>query len=120
MKKIFEGVYRINRKIGTLNSTPGFKVYGEKLVRKHGKEYRIWDPWRSKLGAAIMKKIKHFPITSDSEILYLGASSGTTASHLADIAKVVYRIFHKKRPKARYKIRNNKVMMRMHGVIKRH
>ena len=97
MKKVFDGVYRVNRGIGTLNSTPGFRVYGEKLVRRGGKEYRIWDPYRSKLGAAIMKKIKHFPITGESEILYLGASSGTTASHIADIAKVVYCVEFSKR-----------------------
>ncbi len=30
------------------------------------------------------------------------------SSEPEDIAKIVYRIFHKKRPKARYKIRNNK------------
>lgn len=86
----FPGVYRIGRKLATRNKTPGFKVYGEKLMRKKGKEYREWDPFRSKLAAAILNSLKSLPIKRDSNVLYLGASGGTTASHIADISEVVY------------------------------
>ncbi|KFM20943.1 Fibrillarin-like rRNA-tRNA 2'-O-methyltransferase protein, partial [Marine Group I thaumarchaeote SCGC AAA799-B03] len=37
----------------TINLVPGIKVYNEKLVEKDGKEYRLWNPLRSKLSAAI-------------------------------------------------------------------
>jgi len=84
-KQIFPGVYRIRRDIATENSTPGFRVYDEKLVRLKGNEYRIWDPYRSKLAAGILKGLKKFPFNSRLNVLYLGASSGTTASHLADV-----------------------------------
>jgi len=84
-KQIFPGVYRIGRDIATENSTPGFRVYDEKLLKSKDREYRLWDPYRSKLAAGILKGLKKFPFDSNSNVLYLGASSGTTASHLADI-----------------------------------
>jgi fibrillarin-like pre-rRNA processing protein len=82
----FKGVYLIEDHISTENLTPRNKVYGEKLVEVEGKEYRIWEPRRSKLGAAIMNGMNNFPFRKDSKVLYLGASSGTTPSHISDIA----------------------------------
>ena len=84
-KQIFPGVYSVGRDIATENSTPGFRVYDERLLKSKGGEYRLWDPHRSKLAAGILKGLKRFPFSPDSNVLYLGASSGTTASHLADI-----------------------------------
>ncbi len=84
MKK-FKGVHQIKGKLATINSSQGFRVYDERLVRKGGKEYRLWDPFRSKIAAAILNGLEEFPFKRNSNILYLGASSGTTASHLADI-----------------------------------
>ena len=49
------------------------------------KELRIWDPRRSKLAAAIRNGLTTFPFKEDSKVLYLGASAGTTPSHLSDI-----------------------------------
>jgi fibrillarin-like pre-rRNA processing protein len=69
----------------TLNLVRGNNVYGEKLVRHDGEEYRIWDPFRSKLAAALKKGMKHLPIKNGSKVLYLGASTGTTVSHVSDI-----------------------------------
>lgn len=93
----FEGIYNFSGRIATKNSTPGFRVYDEKIIKKDNNEFRIWDPFRSKLGAAIMKGLKDFPINSRSRVLYLGASSGTTASHVADIADAVYCVEFSKR-----------------------
>ncbi len=81
------GVYIIKDHIATENLTRGKKVYGEKLVEVEDKEYRIWEQRRSKLGAAILNGMKTFPFEEDSKILYLGASSGTTPSHISDISK---------------------------------
>ncbi len=85
--KNMTGVYLIEDHIATENFNPGIKVYGEKLVEFEDTEYRIWEQRRSKLGAAIMNGMKTFPFKVDSKILYLGASSGTTPSHISDIAK---------------------------------
>ncbi len=84
MRRIFEGIYRIGRDIATINLDRGNVVYGEKLVR-NGEEYRIWNPTRSKLAAAIMKGLKKVPLKKNDKVLYLGAASGTTASHVSDI-----------------------------------
>jgi len=73
------------RRPATINLAPGTQVYGEKLIKIGGVEYRVWDPYRSKLSAAILRDIKHVPIASGEKVLYLGAASGTTASHVSDI-----------------------------------
>lgn len=81
----FGGVFKDGDKIYTVNSTPGKKVYGEKLVDSETVEYREWIPNRSKLAAYILKRGSFFPFQNDSKVLYLGAASGTTSSHIADI-----------------------------------
>jgi fibrillarin-like pre-rRNA processing protein len=73
------------RNLGTKNFVPGCKVYGERLIKFNGEEYRIWDPYRSKLAAAILKGLSYLPIQPSQSVLYLGAASGTTASHVSDI-----------------------------------
>jgi len=85
MKTVFEGVYQMKSAFATLNADKGRKVYNEKLVREGEKEYRLWDAFRSKLAAALKRGLKEFPFKKGSRILYLGASYGTTVSHLSDI-----------------------------------
>ncbi len=48
-------------------------------------EYRVWNPFRSKLAAAILGGVEKIHIQPGSKVLYLGAASGTTVSHVADI-----------------------------------
>jgi fibrillarin-like pre-rRNA processing protein len=69
----------------TRNLTPGKKVYNEDLVVRSGVEYRTWDPFRSKLAAAMLKGLPDDIIRGGARVLYLGASTGTTASHVSDI-----------------------------------
>jgi fibrillarin-like pre-rRNA processing protein len=69
----------------TKSLNPGKRVYGENLRREKGVEYREWDPNRSKLAAALMKGVKEIGIQEGSYVLYLGAASGTTPSHISDI-----------------------------------
>jgi len=89
----FSGIYEtINDdgrvRFATLNLTPGRKVYGEQLISYLDKEYRIFDPFRSKLAAALLKGLSILPIQVGHKVLYLGASTGTTASHVSDIVSV--------------------------------
>ena len=65
-------------------------VYGERIVDG----LRIWDPYRSKLAALILKSrlasclaalIDDLNLSPDSKVLYLGAATGTTASHVSDL-----------------------------------
>jgi len=73
------------RRLATKNLAPGKNVYGERLVKFRGEEYRLWDPYRSKLAAALLKGLETVPIQPNHKVLYLGAASGTTASHVSDI-----------------------------------
>ena len=73
------------KKLATENLVIGNQVYKEKLVLKKGIEYRLWDPFRSKLAAAIMNGLEIFPFHEKSSVLYLGVSTGTTVSHISDI-----------------------------------
>ena len=74
-----------NLKLYSKNLVPGNKVYGEKLIIFKGEEYREWDPYRSKLAAMILENPLMDFLSSELKCLYLGASSGTTISHLSDI-----------------------------------
>lgn len=84
-KTNFEGIFLIDSKLATINLVPGYKVYGEQLIKIKNIEYRIWDFWRSKPAAAIKKGLKEFPIKKGMKILYLGVASGTTSSHFSDV-----------------------------------
>ena len=52
---------------------------GEKI------EYRVWNPFRSKLAASIVGGIENIYMQPGSKVLYLGGASGTTVSHVADL-----------------------------------
>jgi len=57
-------------------------VYGERILEG----YRIWDPFRSKLAALLLKCSRPaLRLDRDSKVLYLGAATGTTVSHVSDI-----------------------------------
>lgn len=88
------------RKLATKNLVPGNQIYKEKLIMKKGTEYRLWDPFRSKLAAAIMNELKEFPFENKTKVLYLGASTGTTVSHISDIvgpSGIVFSVEHASR-----------------------
>jgi fibrillarin-like pre-rRNA processing protein len=90
IEEIAEGVFRISLGDGktglaTLNLAAGVDVYSEPLVEINGREYRFWDPHRSKLAAALLKGLGSLKISPGSRVLYLGASTGTTVSHVSDI-----------------------------------
>jgi fibrillarin-like pre-rRNA processing protein len=104
IEQVFPGVFRIpdpknqNKKLlATKNATPGKTFYGERVTRgdfqSEKSEFRFWDPFRSKLSAAIMNGLKTFPFATGTFCLYLGASTGTTVSHISDIIGATGRIF---------------------------
>jgi rRNA 2'-O-methyltransferase fibrillarin len=73
----------------TKNYVLGESVYGEKRILIHEEnktiEFRIWNPFRSKLAAAILGGVDDLFIKPGMKILYLGASTGTTVSHISDV-----------------------------------
>lgn len=93
MKEIFPGVFKKGKNLYTKNLAKGQVVYGERILRVKGIEYRQWNPYRSKLAAAIKNGLKNMPIKPGSKVLYLGAGTGTTVSHVSDIVGVKGKIF---------------------------
>jgi len=86
----FAEIYQVTledgaQRLATRNLAPGMTVYGERLIRFEAIEYRVWDAFRSKLAAVILKGVQTVPIKPGHRVLYLGAASGTTASHVSDI-----------------------------------
>ena len=77
-------IYFKDGNIATKNLTPGISVYGEELINED-EEYRLWNPRRSKLAAALLNGLKNLELLDTSKVLYLGASTGTTVSHISDI-----------------------------------
>ena len=77
--------YNGQKNLATLNLIKGNVVYNEKLILIDKEEYRLWDPFRSKLAAALIKGLRNLPIKNKTKVLYLGASTGTTVSHISDI-----------------------------------
>jgi len=85
MKEIFPNVWKRDKQILTKNLVPGHKGYTEQLITIGGKEFRVWDPNRSKPAAAIVKGLRAFELEPGMKILYLGIASGQTASYFSDI-----------------------------------
>lgn len=79
------GLFRRGSALYTENLRPGEKVYGEELVVEEGKEYRRFDPWRSKLAAYLAQGGRQWPYARVRSVLYLGGGHGTTVSHLSDV-----------------------------------
>ncbi|KAH7854772.1 hypothetical protein Vadar_017651 [Vaccinium darrowii] len=74
----------------TRNMVPGEAVYNEKRISVQNEdgtkvEYRVWNPFRSKLAAAVLGGVDDIWIVPGARVLYLGAASGTTVSHVSDI-----------------------------------
>eukprot|EP00850_Spirogloea_muscicola_P020716 SM000224S07104 [mRNA] locus=s224:92070:94149:+ [translate_table: standard] len=88
-----EGVFIARGKedaLVTRNLVAGESVYGEKRISVEVEEgtkteYRVWNPFRSKLAAAILGGVDNIWIKPGDHVLYLGAASGTTVSHVSDV-----------------------------------
>lgn len=94
----YKGVYVVeledgSTRLATVNLAPGKRVYGERLFKWEDKEFREWNPYRSKLAAALLKGIEELPIKPGHRILYLGAATGTTPSHVSDIIGLEGKIY---------------------------
>jgi len=93
VSEVLSGIYVLDlhgeMRIATRPKVP-VPVYGERIVEG----LRIWDPHRSKLAALLIKShlagglatlVSELNIRPDSKVLYLGAATGTTVSHVSDL-----------------------------------
>ncbi|HEX9843420.1 MAG TPA: fibrillarin-like rRNA/tRNA 2'-O-methyltransferase, partial [bacterium] len=77
------GLFEDRGLLWTPSRVPGTKVYGERLRLRGGTEYRQWNPYRSKLAALAMRAPDTPWLDARADVLYLGAASGTTVSHVS-------------------------------------
>ncbi|MFH1396763.1 MAG: fibrillarin-like rRNA/tRNA 2'-O-methyltransferase [archaeon] len=64
---------------------PAKSHFAERIVKSEGKDYREWDPKRSKLAASVKNGCSNTGIRKNDVILYLGASHGYTPSYVSDM-----------------------------------
>lgn len=88
--KLMDGVYSTSDVQGitylTRNLLPGVTVYDEQLLLDdEGIEYRTWSQNKSKLASGMLAGMRIPVLKSGAHVLYLGASTGTTVSHISDI-----------------------------------
>jgi rRNA 2'-O-methyltransferase fibrillarin len=100
----FKGIYILKGKddaLVTKNINPGESVYNEKRVTvevstkqadilkdkvaETKTEYRVWNPFRSKIASAVVSGVRNIYMEPGSKVLYLGGASGTTVSHVSDL-----------------------------------
>jgi fibrillarin-like pre-rRNA processing protein len=97
-----EGTERTDLWTETVGVPPS--VYGERWMEADGRNFRLFEPGRSKLAAAIARGWTGDLPKAGERWLYLGAASGTTASHVADLVGPggrVYAVEKSVRPFAR-------------------
>ncbi|XP_030559000.1 rRNA 2'-O-methyltransferase fibrillarin [Drosophila novamexicana] len=90
----FCGAYLVRGKedlvqLVTRCSASTYEDYGEEMFLADYNEecckFRTWSPYQSKLAAALLKGIEYIQIFEGTKVMYLGAASGCSVSHLADI-----------------------------------
>ena len=90
---IFWITVKNKKKLATLNNASINEVYNEKLIKINGKQYNLWNPYTSKLAAAIVNGMEIFPILKKTKVLYLNDTIEKTLSHISDIIGVNGKIF---------------------------
>lgn len=89
----FEGLFIAKGRediICTKNLVCGEALRGEDLISVQNEdgtkvEYRVWDPSKSKLAAAILCGVTNIWVKPGSRVLYLGDVRGITVSQLSDL-----------------------------------
>ena len=81
------GIRKEGRTLWTRNAVKGISVRDERRKKDSRIEWRHWEPQKSKVAACLLKtKLDPSELIPEvgSTCLYLGASSGTTVSHIHD------------------------------------
>ncbi len=95
-RRVIDKVYWLfdkKRTLVTLSAYGRNSVYGEKIFNLNDKAYREWIPYRSKFAAAFYRGLNGIDLKEGYKVLYLGASSGTTVSHVSDIIGVTGQVY---------------------------
>ena len=90
---VFWVTVRNEKKLATLSNVSTNQDYEENLVEMNGKQYSIWNPYTSKLAAAIINGMEIFPILKKTKILYVDSATEKTVKHISDIVGINGKIF---------------------------
>ncbi len=90
---IFWVTVRNEKKLATLSNVSTNQDYKENLVEMNGKYYSIWNPYTSKLAAAIINGMEIFPILKKTKILYVDPNAEKTVKHISNIVGINGKIF---------------------------
>lgn len=93
MSDLPPGIDRRTFNGGESLATKGPQAYGEPVADG----WRRWSRERSKL-AGMLERSLPIELTPDARVLYLGAASGTTVSHVADVVAHTYAVEFAPRP----------------------
>lgn len=85
LKGVYEESFKGRKQYYTKALVPGLDEFDVRTARRDGDEYRLWDPKRSKLCAALHKGMSQMGIKPGTRILYLGAAHGYTPTFVSDI-----------------------------------
>lgn len=69
----------------TQTQNQGIFAFNKKFFTKNNQGYLLWEPKTSKLSAALHKDLKETHLKQKNIVLYLGASTGTTVTHVSNI-----------------------------------
>lgn len=83
--EVFEEKSKNGKKLFTINLIREKKFFNENLLIQDNVEFREWDPYSSKLAAAILNNCPNICLRRNDVVLYLGCSHGYTASFVSDI-----------------------------------
>tara|TARA_B100000929_G_scaffold168927_1_gene133775 strand:- start:145 stop:819 length:675 start_codon:yes stop_codon:yes gene_type:complete len=100
---VFWVTVRNEKKLATLSNVSTNQDYEENLVEMNGKQYSIWNPYTSKLAAAIINGMEIFPILKKTKILYVDSATEKTVKHISNIVGINGKIFL-----VRYIMKNSK------------
>lgn len=82
----------------TVGGVEGLVTRGEPIYDEPAEDgWRLWSTDRSKLAGMIERGLDT-GLSAEARVLYLGAASGTTVSHVADISRIVYAVEFAPRP----------------------
>ena len=98
-REILNNVFLDVEKKRIFTKSPYPPHYGERKLDS----YREWIPTRSKLAAVLLKGYR-IDLKPNTKMLYLGAASGTTVSHISDILTkgIIYAVEYSAKPFAKF------------------
>ena len=83
--RIFQVQIGNEEQLATKNIVEGTKTHKEKIVIVNGEEFLEWNPYKSKLAAAIRNGLQILPIIKNSKVICVNPLEESTVLHISNI-----------------------------------